>query len=332
MIYLKPLFIYVILLVVFSSCEIFENEQEPVSPIPGKIVFSMSQSEEGSNQIYVMNPNGTGLKKLTNFGNDVAAQPSWSPDGTQIVFTTGFMGTTGGPAIFIMNADGSNQRPMKVFPEYPSLAYPGSNPKWSPDGTKIAYSQCLNCAGGGSNSEIFFYDFVTDTITRVTNNLWRDQFPTWSPDGTQLAFSSNKDYITAEQERFREDIYRIDMDGSNLVRLTETGNATRPNWHPLNDTIGYEWNINGNKTFLLDVQTEIIIDINIGLSFTEMPKWSEKGNNLLLYGREADDSKAEIRFFEIVKDVLQLSEIVDDNKRLEKIGVFDWFYDEEQEF
>ena len=43
------------------------------------------------------------------------------------------------------------------------------------------------------------------------DDAW-DSFPAWSPDGTQIAFSSHRDG--------RRDVYVIDADGSDLVRLT----------------------------------------------------------------------------------------------------------------
>ena len=52
-----------------------------------------------------------------------------------------------------------------------------------------------------------------------------DEGPTWSPDGRKVAFSSNR--------RGRADIYRIDIDGRNLVRMTrDSGENTQPSWSP----------------------------------------------------------------------------------------------------
>lgn len=323
----KPFFISLLVLVVFSSCGIFENEQEPVSPVPGKIVVSIPQSEEGSSQIYVMKPNGTGLKKLTNFGNDVAAQPSWSPDGTQIVFTTGFMGTTGGPAIFIMNADGSNQRPMKVFPEYPSLAYPGSNPKWSPDGTKIAYSQCLGCEAGGSNSEIFVYDFETDSVLRITDHPADDHSPTWSPDGTQIAFASNREHIHTENT-LQYDICIYNFGENSLDKVTTDGKVGNWIYYPDNKNLlirtryrPFTWY--SIDTVSKDTLSQVNISSELNTSMLIPITWTSNRKYLMLLN--LDFPVFDFSFYDFTtSEVIPGVEIND-------LSGFDWYYDEDEQ-
>src|SRR5437660_277310 len=64
----------------------------------GKIAFNTNR--DGNEEIYVMNPDGTGQTRLT---NDAASDvgPAWSPDGLKIAFNRGF-------DIFVMDADGSS--------------------------------------------------------------------------------------------------------------------------------------------------------------------------------------------------------------------------------
>jgi TolB protein len=69
--------------------------------LAGKIAFA-SNDENGDLEIYVMNADGTNLKKLTN--NSIGAQyPVWSPDGQRIAFAAIKDG-----GIYTMNADGTN--------------------------------------------------------------------------------------------------------------------------------------------------------------------------------------------------------------------------------
>ena len=92
----------------------------------GKIVFSNSRAGNNS-EIYVMNPNGSGVQRLTEdqFAPATDLSPTWSADGTRIAFSRDF-------DIYSMNADGSNRTQLtnNADAEY--------NPTWSPDGSRIA--------------------------------------------------------------------------------------------------------------------------------------------------------------------------------------------------
>jgi Tol biopolymer transport system component len=73
------------------------------SPDGRKIAFTSDR--DGNDEIYVMNPDGSGQKRLTRSpGADV--KPKWSPDGTRIFFTTNRYGNAD---VFSMNPDGTGQ-------------------------------------------------------------------------------------------------------------------------------------------------------------------------------------------------------------------------------
>jgi Tol biopolymer transport system component len=74
------------------------------SPDGLKLVFI--STHDGDPEIFVMNADGTGLKKLTD-NSAVDAAPSWSPDGGKIVFTSD---RSGAFELYRMNSDGSQQQ------------------------------------------------------------------------------------------------------------------------------------------------------------------------------------------------------------------------------
>lgn len=109
-----------------------------------------------------------------------AANPEISPDGNEIIYTRRHidqMKDSWASELWIMNADGSKQRFLTK----------GSSPKWSPDGSRIAY--LADGDGENSGSQLFVRwmdsEGAVSQITRV------DEAPSsfkWSPDGTSIAF------------------------------------------------------------------------------------------------------------------------------------------------
>jgi TolB protein len=89
------------------------------SPKGDKIVFA---SRRGTNQICIINPDGTGLTQLTTKGNN--EDPSFSPDGRYITFSSDRDGAKG---IYIMRANGEAER--RITPR----SIRAFSPRWSPN-------------------------------------------------------------------------------------------------------------------------------------------------------------------------------------------------------
>ena len=101
--------------------------------------------------IYVMNADGSGTRKLTH-NAAYNAEPAWSPDGRKIAFRST---RNGNRDIYVMNADGSGKRNLTRNPAQ------DSRPSWSPDGRKIAFvsnrdgrleAHVMNADGSGQRS------------------------------------------------------------------------------------------------------------------------------------------------------------------------------------
>ena len=101
--------------------------------------------------IYVMNADGSGTRKLTHNARH-NAEPAWSPDGRKIAFRST---RNGNRDIYVMNADGSGKRNLTRNPAR------DSRPSWSPDGRKIAFvsnrdgrleAHVMNADGSGQRS------------------------------------------------------------------------------------------------------------------------------------------------------------------------------------
>jgi Tol biopolymer transport system component len=103
----------------------------------GRIV-AFARGPVGSEQIYVMNADGSGLVALTDLkSRGHATAPDWSPDGQRIVFQSNrdSIEPASNDQIYVMNADGSNQRRLT------NTASRDVDPDWSPDGAMIAFER-----------------------------------------------------------------------------------------------------------------------------------------------------------------------------------------------
>lgn len=106
------------------------------SPDGRWIAFASSFRTPENQEIYVVRPDGRQLRRLTRTAGDVDvlgddAAPTWSPDGSRIVFASN---RTGELEIWTMRADGSGQRRLTGI-----RGSDDSRPKISPDGRWIAF-------------------------------------------------------------------------------------------------------------------------------------------------------------------------------------------------
>lgn len=145
------------------------------SPNASKIAFASDGGVPlGHLHLFVMNPDGTGVKQLT-FGTH-EDQPAWSPDGSRIAF----FGNTGSyPAVFVMNADGTNIKElvkgMGPAPYGGTQLYFVGQPTWSPDGLKIGFTSDVS-----GHHEIFTVNTDGTGLHDSSPGGAVDQDPAWS--------------------------------------------------------------------------------------------------------------------------------------------------------
>lgn len=178
---------------------------------PGGGEVAVTLTIDGQAEIYVLNASsGDIVRRCTdNRAEDVS--PSWSPDGSQIAFVSD---RSGGPQIFVMNADCSNQRRITFAGNY------NTTPDWSPTGNLIAFT------GRDSRNrfDIFTVDVSTGYINRLTQDQGNNEEPSWSPDGQYIAFQSTRGGAGSR-------LYIMTSDGDHQTLITPDGSGyQQPAW------------------------------------------------------------------------------------------------------
>jgi Tol biopolymer transport system component len=198
----------------------------------------------GDNEIFTMNPDGTGVKQLT-FNDVDDAEPALSPDGTKIAYMSRgdqVSNPEGDIEIYAMKAlDGSGKKNLTNN----SSDVDDYSPVFSPDGTKVAYqSQGVQPSNLQGDYEVYRVNASNGTGNKnLTNNgadVW-DFFPDFSPDGTRIAYTSEGPQAS-NPEGDRE-VYRMKtLDGSGKKNLTNNKAAYdhSPDFSPGGKTIAYE--------------------------------------------------------------------------------------------
>jgi Tol biopolymer transport system component len=104
------------------------------SPDGARILFHARGLSSRNRDFFVVDADGSNPVNLTNNTQvDADWLPSWSPDGTTILFAS----RRAPRGIYIMNADGTGRRRLSS----------GNRPVWSPDGSKIALPACARGTG-----------------------------------------------------------------------------------------------------------------------------------------------------------------------------------------
>jgi TolB protein len=143
--------------------------------------IAFTSDRDGDQDIYVIKPDGTGLRQLTN-ENGSDANPAFSPKGDLIAFESN---RTGSPEIWVMNSDGSDPEPLTVFAADPRpSSYSVTKPTWSPKGDRISFHRrVLGPTGPGKTGhfETFTMDADGGNVTRITftGDPGFSGFPSW---------------------------------------------------------------------------------------------------------------------------------------------------------
>ena len=143
----------------------------------------------------------------------IETAPSFSPDGSQIVFESD---RSGSQQLYVMSANGGEPRRISAGPgRY-------GTPVWSPRGDLVAFTK-------QSKGRFHIGIMRTDgTGEKLLTASFLDEGPTWAPNGRVIMFTRETQGTDGQSS-----LYSVDISGRNLQRVRTEGGASDPSWSPL---------------------------------------------------------------------------------------------------
>jgi TolB protein len=177
---------------------------------PDGTTLAVSLSREGGSQIFLMTPDGSGVRRLTH-SSAIDTEPRFSPDGRMLYFTS----DRGGSAqIYRMPVAGGGEPQRVTFEGGYNVS-----PQISPDGRTLAY-----VTRNGGRFQVALLDLVNRQVQIITDSD-RDESPSFAPNGRMI--------LLATVIGGRGVLSAVSADGRIKQRLSVTaGDVREPAWGP----------------------------------------------------------------------------------------------------
>jgi TolB protein len=207
-------------------------------------------------EITVMDMDGENNKRLTK-NKSINISPSWSSDGSQLVFTSY---VNGNPDLYLMKVGGKRIHRITDGPGGKIT------PSWSPNGHSIAMA---SSASGISN--IYRMSTNGSGIKRLTNGKAIDISPSWSPNAQELVFASER--------AGGLHLFKMNSSGGDMKRLSFVGYQNdMPSWSPMGEKIAFAGRMRGKfDVFIVNTDGSNIQRLTIGAGSNEHPSFSPDG-------------------------------------------------------
>lgn len=177
--------------------------------------------------IWVVSVDGSDVTNLTHSAGPSMLSPSWSPEGSQIVFASTDRD------LWIIDVDGGDRRRIAS-----GVAH-YSSPAWAPDGSLIAYCSLPVTDGRMGSDDIWVIEPDGSNPERLTDR-GDACLPAWSPDSSQIAFTAW--VFPQDAPGDHSEVWVVGRDGSGQKNLTnDPARFDRtPDWSPDGTRIAFD--------------------------------------------------------------------------------------------
>ena len=249
------------------------DASEDMVPGGGKVTGDPTWSPDGKalaffkdGAIWVHDDGGT--RQVSD--NGAASTPRFSPDGQQIAYSNIVDRTPNLGSLWLMNADGQNQRPIFDSSDpnaKPPACFGEFVGSWYPAGDRILYRGSLPdgtlaiCSAKTDGTDV-------RTIVMESSSTILDFAPALSPDGTKIAFVSNRDG--------RDQVYLANADGSGSQKLIADGAQDGdPAWSPDGIWIAFTSDRDGHShVYMVHPDGSGLTQLTSGIGTDQNPAWA----------------------------------------------------------
>ncbi len=270
----------------------FQDVRNPAAPpIVGRVYRGMVSEPE--------------VRKFAHqFADEIVARLSGGVSGIATTKVTFVSQRSGNKEIWVMDYDGASQRQLT------SLRSISLTPRWSPDGSRIAFT-CYPTSGTQLSAQICMYSMLTERLVTWPRFRGTNSSPAWSPEGTKVMFMSSM-YGNPE-------LYSADADGSHVQRITHSaGASTSPSWNPkTGQQVAFVSDRGGlPQLYTMDAQGGDVLKLPLpDMGYVIDPAWSPNGQ-LLAFSWRRPNGNYDIYVMEIATH--QLVELTRDVGRNER--------------
>ena len=139
-------------------------------------------------------------------------------------------------------------------------------------------------ANKSGNPDIFSLNLANDEITQLTENPAYDDSPALSPDGSSVLFLSSRNDPDPHFPDLKYDIYRMDINGKNLLQLTDTPQAEdHPAWSPDGTQILFDADYDEDgfyELYKMDVNGKNLTRLTFSEANDQFADWSPDGSQI----------------------------------------------------